>query len=211
MQRSSHENTRLLSLSGKIVESEIVDDGSDSVKIKLKLKLDFKNIGSKPALILKRGPEMVERKFIATPADATEKEYLFLLQAYPSIDRSLQWEELRKRIDKSSPPSDVIRQLSPGEIWTLETTDWFYISKKTNLDPKSRPWGDILQASPVWLQVTFQMWAVNIEPRVDPNNLEFGKKLQRRWRQAGELQLENLTSEPMLLYFSSLILSSTGR
>jgi hypothetical protein len=42
MQRVSNEAPRLLYLRGKIVEGEIVDDGSHSVKVVLKLSLDIK-------------------------------------------------------------------------------------------------------------------------------------------------------------------------
>ena len=101
----------------------------------------------------------------------------------------------------------MIRELAPNETVTLETGDWFYISKKTNIDPSSKPWGAIRQASPVWLQVTLEMWAINLEPRVDLNNPEFGKLLRQRWRRYGDLQIETLTSEPMPLDFSNLAMN----
>jgi hypothetical protein len=162
-------------------------------------------------LILKREPVIVEDKIIAIPSDATADKYLFRLQTLPSIARSSEWEELQRRIDKPMPPPDVIQELAPDETWTLETTEWFYINKKTNLDPNSMSWSTIRQASPVCLQVTLQIWSGDIEPNVDREKLKFSRMLQRRWQPVGELQLESLTSEPMPLDFSSLTWSDTAR
>ena len=211
MQRNSNQSPQLLCLSGRIVSGEISEDSSDNVKVTLKLSLDIKNVGSKPALIFNREPIIIEAKIIASPSDTAENEYLFLLQTLPSIARSPEWEELQKRLNKPSPPPDVIRELAPSETWTLETTDWFYINKKTNLDPNSKSWDAIRQASPVWLQVTLQMWSRDIEPNVDRDKLRFSKMLRRRWQQVGELQLESLISEPIPLDFSSFTLSDSAR
>jgi len=101
--------------------------------------------------------------------------------------------------------------IAPGESLPYETNATLYIEKAGSFDKTSQSWDTIRQASPVWLQVTLETWAVNIEPRVDPKNLEFGKMLRRRWQQVGELQLEHLTSEPMLLDFSSFTLNNTAR
>jgi hypothetical protein len=208
MQSPSNQKPRLLYLSGRVVEGEITDAGRNDVRITLKLSLDIKNVGSKPALILNREPVIVEDKIIASPADTTEDRHLFLLQTFPSIARNTEWEELQKRIDKPSPPPDLIRELAPDETLTLEVERWFHISKESNLDPNSKAWDIIRQTSPAWLQVTLQIWSGDIEPNVDRSKLKFSKMLKRRWAQVGELQLEGLTSEPMPLYFSSFTLNN---
>jgi len=196
-----------ISLTGTVVNGEITDDGSGSVKLTLRLRLDLKNVSSEPVLILRRELEMVERKIIADPSDAAGNKYLFKLEGYPSIDRSPEWEELRKRVKKPSAPSDVIRTLIPNETWTMETTDWFFINKRTNIDLDSKPWKAIREASPVWLQVTVELWPKNIEPRPERQERNFGKMLQHRWQKFGDLQLESLTSEPIPLDFSSFAVS----
>jgi len=43
-----------------------------------------------------------------------------------------------------------------------------YVEKAGSFDRVSQKWETIRQASPAWLQVTLEMWPVNIEPRVDP-------------------------------------------
>lgn len=202
-------HTSRISIYGTVLNGEITDDGSDSVKLTLSLKLNFKNAGSEPVLLLKHDFEMVEHEITASRSDAAGAKYLFRLVGYPSIDRGPEWGELRKSVNKRAPPTDVIRILAPNETWSLETTTWFYIGKETNIDRDSKPWKTIREASPVWLQVTFELWPKNIEPRPERGERDFGKMLQHRWRRVGELQLENLTSDPMPLDFSSFKVNST--
>ena len=205
----SNQGPRLLRLSGKIVEGEITDDGSNNVKLALKLRLEIKNVGSKNALILKRDPVVVAREIIATPSDAAQGKYLYLLRTLPSIARNAEWEELQQRINKPTPPPDLICELAPNETSTLEITDWFYIGKKANIDPQSKSWDVIRRASPVSLQLTLQVWSGDIETYVDREKMSFSRKLQRRWQQVGELQLESLTSDPIPLDFAPFPVSTT--
>lgn len=204
MQRTPRKSLSLLSLSGRIVEGKITDDEANNVKVELKLILEIRNIGSKPALIFRREPVVVDRIIFATSSAVKSSKYLYRGLSLPSIARNQEWEEIQKRINKASPPSDLIRELVPNETWMLETTDWFYISKSANLDPDSKSWSSIRQASPVLLQLTLAMWSADIEPNVDRGALKFSKMLQRRWRELGILQLENLVSEKMILDFSAL-------
>jgi hypothetical protein len=204
MQRTPRKSLSLLSLSGRIAEGKITDDGANDVKVELKLSLEIKNIGSKPALIFRRKPVVIDRIIFATSSVVESNKYLYRLQTIPSIARNQEWEQIQRRINKASPPPDLIRELVPNENWALEVTTWFYISKSANLDPDSKPWSSIRQASPVLLQLTLAMWSADIEPNVDRGALKFSKMLQRRWRELGNLQLENLVSEKMILDFSSL-------
>src|SRR5437660_9363017 len=88
----STNSQRTLSLSGRVVEGEITDDRSDSVKVNLSFSLELTNTGSKPVLILRREPVIVEEKIIADPYDAEDDKYLFSLKSYPSISRTPEWE-----------------------------------------------------------------------------------------------------------------------
>jgi hypothetical protein len=208
MSHSSNQNPRFLTLRGRIIEGGIIDDGSDSVKVTMKLNIEIKNTGSKPALILEQEPLIVDRTIVATPSDATKDTYLFRLQSLPSNGRSPEWEELQKHVDKRVPPSDLIRKLAPNETWTFELTEWFYIGKETNIDPNSKPWSVVRQASRMSQQITLQLWSRDIESNADRKQLRFSKMLQSRWQKFGELQLENLTSEPIPIDFSAFTVNS---
>jgi hypothetical protein len=198
-------------LSGKVLDGEIVDEGTESVKLSLRLRLDFRNVSPESVLILKRDLEVVKRNIIAHHADAADQDYLFRFEAYPSIDRSPEWDQLRKKVKYPLPQSDVVRILSPNEVWSWETTDWFMIGKRTNIDRNSKPWAAIQQASPVWLKVTLELWPKNIEPDPGREELSLGKLLQHSWQPFGELQLGHVTSDPILLDFSSLTTSVASR
>lgn len=208
MPHPSNQNPRLLSLRSRIVEGQITDDGSESVKVMMKLSIEIKNLGSKPALILSQEPGIIDRRIVATPSDATKDTYLFRLQSLPSNGRSPEWEELQKNINKPVPPPDLIRKLAPNETWTFELSEWFYIGKETNIDPISKPWSAVRQASRVWHQITLQLWSRDIESNADRKKLRFSKMLQSRWRKVGELQLEDLTSEPIPIDFSAFTVNS---
>jgi hypothetical protein len=206
MQRTPLKSSDFLSLSGQVAEGKVTDDGANDVKVELKLRLEIKNMGSKPALIFRREPVVLERKIFTASSDseAEKNKYLYRLQTIPSIARNQEWEQIQRRINKASPPPDLIRELAPNENWALELTTWFYISKSANLDRDSKPWSSIRQASPVLLQLTLAMWSADIEANVDRGALKFSKMLQRRWREQGNLQLDSLVSEKMILDFSSL-------
>lgn len=208
MPRSSNQNPQLLTLLARVTGGEIMDEGSESVKVKMKLSIEIKNTGSKTALILEQKPLIVNRKIIATPSDATKDTYLFRFQSLPSNGRSPEWERLQKNVNKPIPPHDLIRKLAPNETWTFELTEWFHIGKDTNIDPNSKPWSVIRQASRVWQQITLQLWSRDIEMNTDRKELRFSKMLQRRWRKFGDLQLENLTSEPIPIDFSAFTVNS---
>ena len=85
-------------LTAEIVSGQITDDGSDSIRLTLKLKFVLKNAGSEPVLMLRRDPELVERELI-DPSDQTKR--LVRVSSYRSIERTQEWKTLRKRLNKS--------------------------------------------------------------------------------------------------------------
>lgn len=203
--------TTPLCLRGRVVKVELMREDKHSIVFDVKLRLEFINTGDMPIIILQREFWLEAKRLARSAEDARANKYLYLSSQLPSVSTSPEWKELRRHLNQPSPPPDLTRVLAPGESLPYETNATLYIEKAGSFDKTSQSWDTIKQASPVWLQVTLEMWAVNIEPRVDPQNLEFGKMLQRRWQQVGKLQLESLTSEPMPLDFSSLTLSNTAR
>ena len=194
-------------LTGQIVSGEIAEAEYDSIKLTLKLRLDFKNTGAKPVLMLRREPVIVEERITSEATDG-EKRCLLRREGYPSIDRRREWEDLRSVVDRQSPLASVIKILAPGEIWTLETTDWFHIDKKTSVNG-DQSWAVISGTSTIWFQVTLESWPRNIERGDERYEYTFGKALRERWQSFGELRLESITSEPIPLDLSSLSLAST--
>jgi hypothetical protein len=120
MSQPSKHSRGLLSLTGQIVNGEITDEGAESVIVTMKFRIQIKNLGSKPALILDREPEIVDSRIIATISDATNDLYLFRMQSLPSNGRNPEWEELQNNVDKPVPPPEFVRNLAPNETWTFD-------------------------------------------------------------------------------------------
>lgn len=60
----------------------------------------------------------------------------------------------------------------------------------------SKPFAEIIKYQQLWLRVVYEIFPINVEPKVD-GKYRFGKKLRNRWRQFGDLWLDNVPSEPI--------------
>jgi hypothetical protein len=188
-------------LRGSVASIRLVREDNHSITFDVKLNLEFINTSETGVIILQRGFWLGATTLARSPEDAAAHKYLYSSSHWPSVDTSPEWGKLRQRLDQPSPPTDLTRVLVPGASLPYETGATLYIEKPGSFDKTSQSWNTIKQASPVWLQVTLEMWPVNLEPKVDPDNSEFGKMLQRRWQQFGALPVGYLTSEPMRLKF----------
>lgn len=190
---------KALQLRGKVTKvTRRVEDQSHIV-FDVNLELEIVNKGVKPIILLKREPWLGAELLARSPEDAASNRYVYNSSHWPSVYRASgnEWERLTQKLDQSSPPSELTLILYPQATWKYETSTILYIEKKGSFDKTSKPWDEIRQISPLWLQVVLEMWPINVEPRVDPENLEFGKKLRRRWQQDGELWLDKILSEPI--------------
>jgi hypothetical protein len=185
-----------------------VRENDYSIVFEVMLDLECTNKSDKPVIILRREFWLGAKTLARSPEDATLNRFLFASSHWPSVSTSPEWVELRRRLDQPSPPQDLLGLFASGETLPYETRVSLSIEKAGNFDKTSEKWDTIKQASPVWLQVTFEMWPINIEPTLDPDNPVFGKMLQRRWQQYGELQVERLTSEPIKLDLATVTLRS---
>lgn len=196
-----------LQVKGRILSGEIAEQESGDIKLTLNMSLDFTNSGKQPVLLLTRKPGIVEEKIIADAFAAAQK-YLFKQETYPSIDTSKEWQLLKASVDTASPSSDAIKTLAPNETWTLTTSDWFYIAANRNINDSNKSWAVISATSPLWVRLTFETWPKNIEQGPERDRCQLGNRLRNRWKSFGDLQLGNVTSEPIPLNISSFSLSS---
>jgi hypothetical protein len=190
-----------LSLRGRVADVRLVEENNHSVRFKLKLALKFINNSNKGVILLRQDYWLGAETLAISPEATEAHKLIYSSSHWPSVYSARKWVELRKQLDKPSPPADLTRIIAPGESFDYETEAMLYIQKRGSSNRINQIWEEIKLISPVWLQVTLETWAVNIEPRVDPQNPQFGKKLQQRWKKFGELQLERLASEPMPLAF----------
>lgn len=200
-----------LVLRGEVGDIVLEREDNHSIVLKMKLSMEFVNHGDKPIIILRQkfwqGAEMIGR----TPEEARSSKYLYVGTHWPSVDEGVEWGRMQQSLDQPEPPTELTTRLLPGEAYPYVTEIVLYFEKAGSLDGTRQRWGKILQASPVWLQVSLEMWPINLEPDADPNNLSWGKWLQRRWQSFGTLWLERLTSEPMRLDLSSFAKMGQGK
>jgi hypothetical protein len=202
-QSRSGQGSKMLSLRGRVESVEIKEIDRSSALIDIKVKMEIVNIGVKPIIFLKREPLFPGGALARSPGDFEAGTVLAADAGWPSNDISPEWATLRANLDKPSPPEDETRLLMPGESWPLETSVRLVVptdpSKYTS-SRKKESLATIQQLSPVWLRVVCEVWPWNVEPlTADRSNLTFGHKLQKRWKDAGLLWLDEIYSEPILL------------
>lgn len=188
---------------GRVIEVKQDREDAHSIVFDVKLSLEFVNLGKTSAILLNRTFWPGAVTLAKSPSHAKANKYVYLSTHWPSVYSSSEWVEYRRHLDQQRPPSDLTRIIAPGESFVYVSEARLYIEKAGSFDKSSEPWAVIRDTPSLWLQVTLEMWPVNVEPTVNPNKPEFGRKLQRRWRMVGQLQLERLTSEPMQLNFPS--------
>lgn len=188
-------------LRGRIVKVRLARQDVHSIVFKLELNLQLVNVSTSPVILLKRLYWLGATTIAGSSEEAKAHKYMYASGGWPSVSGGSEWGELRQRLNQENPPSALTRTLALGESLQYETEATLYNEKAGSVDKTSLPWEVIREASPAWLQVSIEVWPINVEPKVDPENLEFGKTLQNRWQQFGKLQLERLTSEPMQLSF----------
>jgi hypothetical protein len=188
-----------LSLTGHVISVEKISEDASSVGFKVGLRLTFRNIGSNPIIIYRDSIWLGAALIARSSDDASAAKYLHRSSAWPSVWGKSSRVKLRQKLDQPIPPQDITKILKPGESYEYETGTHLGFEKKERYDGTSKAWDEIKLASPVWIQVTLEMWPINAEPKVNPENPEFGKELRERWKDSGELWLDYLTSQPMKL------------
>lgn len=199
--RKTKNDTTPLRVQGQIVKFEFSQEDAHGITFNLRLKLELVNAGDRPMILLRYPIWLGALTLARSQEDARTHKYIYLSTTWPSISRGPTWKALRQKLNQQHPPAELTQAVSPGNAFQYETDEVLYIEKRGSFDKTSQPWDAIRLASPVWLQVSLEIWPVNVEPKIEPTNLEFGRMLQKRWRQFGQLQIERVISEPIQLNF----------
>ena len=165
--------------------------------------MEFVNVGLRPIILLQREPLFPGGALARKPEDFEVGKVLAADAGWPSNEVSNEWATLRSHLDKPSPPADDTRLLMPGQSWPLETSVQLVVPtdpKKYISSRKKETLATIQQLSPVWLRVVCEVWPWNVEPlNAHRNQLKFGHKLQKRWKDVGLLWLDVIYSEPIMI------------
>jgi len=91
----------------------------------------------------------------------------------------------------------------PNESWSFENEVYIGVPTEAgnhSFFPKGASFETIQKYSPVWMKVVWEVWPLNVEPwGEDRSKLRFGRKLQRRWKDVGQLWLDGIQSDPIML------------
>ena len=188
-----------LSLSGNVTNLKMVEESTDSLLLRLELDLTLRNDSQANAILYWHDFDIVGN-LIFRGEERQNREVLYRISTLPSADRSPQWADLQKRMDLTNPSGDLTRTLRRGESVNLKRTTNLRIFRK-GLNGSS--WNEIRAASPVWLTVELDLFPANLD-QTSTSAKSFGKKLQKKWKRFGVLQIEVLQSEPIRLDLSNL-------
>jgi hypothetical protein len=205
-QKSDSADVFLLHVKATSIEKEILPNSS-IVTITIALKLEFKNSGFKPLILLsERCPFCPGAVLTKTSGPAIGDNILFDQYYGPSISTAPEWKVFRASLNQSKPPRDLVQVILPGDSWVMEKAVVLRLPKKLERYRVDRPltsWDVLLQSSPIWLRLKCDVWPFNVESDPWSGKLPFGRELQKRWRKYGVLQLKQVISEPIKLDLGS--------
>jgi hypothetical protein len=193
----SADNYSSLSVTGEIKDVRLHKEQAMMV-VNVLITVHFKNRGSSPLLVFvsKDWPLQGGQTLASSRDDALSKKFVYVSGTWPSSDWPA-WEETHLNLDQKSPPKDLIRSIAPGTEWSFDKSVVLAIEINGSFDKTSKPWDVIKEAPSLWLQLEFMVWPNNLEQNM--LNPKFGKRLQQRWKDHGQLVIRNIVSEPIPL------------
>lgn len=200
-----------LKLAGEVIEVKENTEFSDKdyISFDVKLRLHFINTNSKPVILPLgmydwSGWWIGGNRIARSTEEVAARNYLWEDSHWPSnSSTSPTWVSLRNKISQQTPPSELTHIIAPKVEFILVTSTFLKFRRNASNDDfdKSQPWSVIKEISPMFLSVTLEMWPINLETVFPQSDHRLGKKLQKRWRNVGDLHLEYLTSEPIKFDF----------
>ena len=195
-----------LSVTGEIKHVRLREEQS-MMAIDVLMTVHFKNHSSTPLLLFasKDWPLQGGATLANSKEEAIANKYVFVSGAWPSSDKPA-WEQTRRNLHQDSPPTDLVRAIEPGAEWSFDKSVVLGIQIDGSLDKTNKPWNVIKTTDPLWLKLEFMVWPNNLERNM--LNPKFGRRLQRRWKDKGQLILDNIVSEPIPLRIPSNAVSA---
>lgn len=196
-------------LRSDVISIDVESITPSDIMLSVGLRLELLNVGARSILFLDSGsPELRSAALAKNPKDFSTFKHLVLEYFGESVDGSTKWAILRNDLNQPSPPLDKVRVLNPNEAWKWQSRIQIALPKsdKGNFSDHRESWENIKKLPNVWLRTVCQVWPLNLERQgSDRKHLEFGTKLQKRWKDSGLLWLEGIPSEPVALNLGSVI------
>jgi hypothetical protein len=166
--------------------------------VNLLMTVHFKNRSSIPLLLFvsEDWPLQGGQTLASSREDALSNKFIYVSGTWPSSDRPA-WAKIRHKLDQKSPPTDLIHAIGPDAEWIFDRPVVLAVEINGSFDKTTKPWDVIKKVDPLWLRLEFMTWPNNLEQ--DMLNPRFGKRLQQKWKEQGQLILSNISSEPIPL------------
>lgn len=203
---------------GKVTDLEVERSEKRYVKFFATINAEFINEGTENVILFK--PEFSDGYWLGGRSlSVTETgESVFGYGLWQSVSGADSYRKLAEKLDIKTPPKDLTIILKPNEKWNLlSKTDIFFSAKEetiiSNSISKERSWKEMQEfPSKLWLSVSYEILPWNVE-YFKPNLI---KKLQKRWKNYGNVLIDDeeekeshnhfnhfiISSEPMLIDFS---------
>jgi len=211
------EPPKTLVLTGKVLATRCKRFEEKDILCELDLSLDFVNLGKEPIIILQPNGAYDfwhgATNLALSKADAEAYNYVYSHGAWPSVYRWEMYRVLAEKLDQATPPANVTRIIAPSESWNYKTTVRLKLNEEKTCNYSMGVeigWKEIKKlTSPVWMEVSFEMWPTNVENF----RSDLGEQLRKRWKQHGILYLEerhhrrsfaSVSSEPIELDFQQV-------
>lgn len=210
-----------LSLNVRSVKTKLVEESKTDIVIEFSFDIEFENLsesniilfwdktdlmpGSKNRVEQSRPEIFLLGMSLYSLGEDSSENTLYLVRARPSNYVSPEVEELKRRLNSSSPPSDLTFVLNRGESISYQMKEMFRFGKQKDKYSINVTWQELVGLSPVYMRIALEMFPhiINTEPNSN-KYFPLGKKLRAKWKEFGYLWLDDITSEPIQVDFRSL-------
>jgi hypothetical protein len=197
--RASHfglDKESKIQLTGKVTSIEKEQKNGDIIRIYIDVHLVLKNISEKNIIVYWNNNWLGEVR-LSGNSKTNEKVMLCDDSAWPSTWPTEERKKLREGVNKISPPEGFFKVLTPSQEITKESRLFLDFKRDVGFSGyiSLQKACDLTDLS---LELTYEAWPTNIENRLDSNFPELGLSLRKKWEDFGVLQLEKLTTEPIV-------------
>jgi hypothetical protein len=189
-----------LTLTGRVTDVKLLEENPQSIAFEIQLELTLRNQSSATAIFYRDELSVLGPELFTQTKDG-QAELLHEQFTPSSTDRSPVWNDLRRRLNVPTPPSNLTLTLAGGQSLELnrKVVVRFYKNKYS-----LATWQEIRTRSPLFLRITLEVFPNNLDTDSKPGNT-FGETLQTKWRRFGQLVVEPVRSEPIPIKFPGIL------
>ncbi len=188
------------------VRSITIEKIRSSTVIKLALKIQFQNTGSVPIIFWnqksfpRRAGDLINiKQVISRDQSFAPSHILDESDMGPSVSGNPEWQQISKSLNQKTPPSNLTTTIAPNQVISYDATAVIVCNqKRTDSFPEHVTFEELQNVGDLWLRIYYEAWSSNLEANPRKSwNLKFGRALQKQWKMFGNLQLDDIYTEPI--------------